>query len=207
MTTCTIRALFPVERGLHWRYKHKTPEGTSHYATDVFGRYKTSEKTYFIMGNPFGVSYFELTPQALYHRGVAPADDVKKVKFYKGGDIIRLEVPLSARNRWSGGASIEKNGRTITTYYNTEILGWGKIEVPAGTFDALVTSSTKTTVFVEKEAHLGKGAIVREHIWYAPQIGVVRRLSFLFHKESGYTLLRDDTLEEFTREKKATSKK
>ena len=199
----TLESLYPMKDGYLWRYKRITSEGVKHYATNYLGRYKKEGDLYHLIGNPYGVSYYKLTPEELILSGIAPAEDLKKVNFYEGKGMVRLKKPLRKGNRWSGQTRLNKSEgeQVISTYYTTEIIGWSKVEVPAGTFDAIVTSTTQNTVFLHKESGFGKGVITGEKIWYTPEIGMVRRLINLLYQDTGAVPLRDDKLEEFIKQK------
>lgn len=199
-----LENLYPMKDGYLWRYERTTREGVKHYATNYLGRYRQEGDLYHLIGNPYGVSYYVQTPEALILAGIAPAEDLKKVSFYEGDGMIRLKKPMRKGTRWSGSTRLEKSeaGQVISTYYTTEIIGWSKVTVPAGTFDAIVTSTTQNTVFLQKESGFGKGVISGEKIWYTPEIGVVRRLINLIYQDTGVEPLRDDKLEEFIRKRK-----
>jgi hypothetical protein len=193
----TIRDLFPLEKGFRWRYTHDTREGTSHYSNEYLGVVTKDGKPYNLLGNPFGVSYFEITPDIIYLRAVAPGEDIENAQFYKGGEMVRLMTPLESGHRWGGKAWVEKEGQPIITAYATEIIGWSKVEVPAGAFDCLVTSSTLNTIFVREKGMVGVGSLAQDMIWYSPGIGIVRRLKYLLYPNQPQELLSDDKLEEF----------
>jgi len=202
ITTATIPTLFPAERGLKWRYLRNSREGQSHYTTNFLGVFSKEDKQYQILGNPYGVSYYTITPEALSLEGIAPADDLKKVDFYKNESLVRLKAPLRSGHRWSGRTRTVKDKEAILTVYSTEIIGWGVVDVPAGRFDTVITSSTLNTLFFKKETGFGKGVLSYEMVWYARDVGIVRRLNFLIYGERQSVPLRDDQLEEFIREEK-----
>ena len=197
-----IETLFPAKPGFRWRYLRETGEGTSHYATDFLGSLTKNEKKYQILGNPYGTSYYEITPDMLVLRGIAPADDIKKVDFYEDGGLIRIKKPVKKGNKWEGKATLKRENEIIITSYRSEILGWSKVNVPVGSFDSLVTSSTLNTVFIKTEDGFGKGAVTMEQIWYAPRVGIVRRTIYLMYPGRPLVMLRDDKLEEFIRERR-----
>lgn len=205
-SSITIQTLFPMDPGLKWRYERTSAEGVSHYVAGVMGATSKGDRVYHILTNPFGVSYYELTSGMLILKGIAPAEEPEQVSFYEEGHIIRLQAPLRKGNRWEGNASLYQTDKTIVTSYRTEIMGWTKVDVPAGTFDAVVTSSTLNTAFIDKKTDVGKGAITSEQVWYSPGIGVVRRINFLLYGQDRVVPVRDDKLEEFTREEPAKIK-
>lgn len=197
--TATLKQLFPFEKGYRWRYLHRTPEGSSRLSSDYIGSIAKDGKTYYMLGNPYGVSYFEFTKDAIYHRAVAPAQEPDAAQYYRDGDMIRLKMPLEKGNRWSSKGWIEMEGQPILTASDTEIMGWSRIEVPAGTYDCLVTSSSLNTLFVRKEMKAGLGSLAHELIWYAPGIGIVQRIKYLVYPGEPEELLNEDKLEEFSR--------
>jgi len=193
----TVSDLFPLEKGFRWRYIHDTREGTSHYSNEYLGVVTKWGEPYKLLGNPFGVSYFEITPDTIYLRAVAPSENIENAQFYKGGEIVRLKIPLVSGNRWSGKTWVEKEGQPIISAYDTEIVGWSKVEVPAGTFDCLVTSTTLNTIFFRNKGRVSVGSFAQDMIWYSPGIGIVRRLKYLLYPKQPQELLSDDRLEEF----------
>ena len=199
-STITIQSLFPVESGLKWRYERTSAEGVSHYVTNVLRSSSKDNHIYSILTNPFGVSYYELTPEMLLLKGIAPAEEPEKVSYYEEGNMIRLQNPIRKGAMWEDRASLDKADGGILTSYRTVISGWGKAEVPAGVFDAVITSTTLNTVFIDKETGLGKGVFSSEQIWYSPGIGIVRRTNFLLYGKDRAVPVRDDKLEEFIRE-------
>jgi hypothetical protein len=196
-----IKTLFPMEKGMKWRYERKSRQGVSRFSTNYLGSVTDNNIKYQLLGNPYGISYFEITPDILYLRGVAPADDPRKVNYYIKGESIRLKEPLIKGNRWHDNILLTKESGTIATGYTTEILGWEKITVPAGTFDALVTSSTLNTIFLNKSDGSAKCLVSNEKIWYSPDNGIVRRLAFIVYGKER-VLHRDDRLEVIVRENK-----
>lgn len=202
LTSITIQSLFPLSRELKWRYERTSREGVSHYAAKYVGTYTKDNEILHILSNPFGASYYASTPHTLTIQGVAPVEDMKSVDFYQEGSIIRLQSPLRRGTRWQGRTLMEKEQDIIITAYDTEILGWEKVKVPAGNFDTLVTSSTQHAIFIKKESGQGKGVFTFERVWYSPEIGMVRRDMYLLYPGDIRIPLRDDKLEEFIREKK-----
>ena len=196
----SMKEIFPVEKGMEWKYKRDSKEGVSHFTTRFLGTFQKEGEEYFILGNPSGVSYFERKDDVLYHSGIAPAEDLKKVKYYRDGKIIRLKKPLKKGEKWEGSAWLDKNGQSIYTNYKTEILGWEQEEVPAGSYDSVVTSSTINNVFLNEETGFGKGVILHEKAWYAPGTGLIHRQRELMYKGGARVMLHNDELETFERE-------
>lgn len=204
----SIEDLFPLRKGLHWRYKRISREGVSHYKTDYLGTFKPKDVACHLLGNPYGVSYIESTDEALYNRGVAPRDKLQNVSFYQDGEMIRLKTPLEEGNSWNGQYRLEQEERTILTAYYTQVLGWQKVNISGTSYDALLTSTTLNTIFIPKGAETGKGNYSRELIWYAPGVGIVRRtMHFLDGSSPEGVLYRDDGLEEFIVDEKSKLKK
>lgn len=199
-SSISIQALFPIDPGIKWRYERTSSEGDSHYVTHVKGAASIGDRVYYILANPFGVSYYELTPEMLVLKGIAPSEEPENVSFYEEGKMIRLKTPLRKGTRWEDKATLILTDTTILSSYRTEIRGWEKVDVPAGTFDAIVTSSTLNTAFIDSKSELGKGAITMEQVWYSPGTGVVRRANYLIYGKDQTIPVRDDKLEEFTRE-------
>jgi hypothetical protein len=197
--TATLKRLFPFEKGYRWRYIHRTPEGESRISSDYIGSVSKEGKEYYMLGNPYGVSYFEFTKDAIYHRAVAPAQEPNAASFYRDGDMIRLQMPLEKGNRWSNKGWLEADGQTRLVVSETEILGWNRIEVPAGTYDCLVTSSSLNTLFLRKEMKAGLGSLAHELIWYAPDVGIVQRMKYLVYPGEPEEFLNEDKLEVFNK--------
>jgi len=194
----TIETLFPMGKEWQWRYESKTRDGISHYTTRYRGTFNREGEVFHLLSNPYGVSYYQIGPDALKVKGVAPAEDLKNVNFYTTGDLTRLKYPLKKGDRWRGRALLDRESDSVITNYATEIIGWETITVPSGTYDALATSSTVNTIFVNREKGFGKGMISRENQWYAPGVGLVRRtINFMYEKDK-MTLYRDDRLQDYT---------
>ena len=120
--------------------------------------------------------------------------------------MIRLRTPLRKGTKWEDKATLYQSDTTILVLYRTEILGWAKVDVPAGTFDALVTSSTLNTAFIDRKTEMGKGAVTTEQVWYSPGIGIVRRVNYLLYGGEQAVPVRDDQLKEFIREEPTKKK-
>ncbi len=199
LTSRTMESLFPVEKGLRWKYQRNSPEGLSYYVTDSFGSIQFKGDTYHLIGNPRKVSYYLVTPEIISTPATAESVEDSKPVFYEGDPMVRLRMPLEKGNRWMGAYRLDEGGRAVYSAYITEIFGREKITVPLGTYDTLVTSSTLNTMFYDRAKGEGKGNRTLEHIWYAPGLGIVRRQTSFEQPEGDYLLYRDDQLVEFTK--------
>lgn len=85
------------------------------------------------------------------------------------------QFPLSAGKKWSATATATDpaDGRSFPVRVEAEVLGWDKVRVPAGEFDAV---KVRRYVYLDyfKQGIRGESWII-ETDWYAPAIGQVAR--------------------------------
>lgn len=196
-TTISVKSLFPAKEGMRWRYLRTTREREVHYNLECNGSEIVGGKEYMIFRNPYGISYYDIDEGSVVTRGIAEVEEPGKPILYSGDGLIRLEKPIRIGNRWEGDFGLETEERIMATHFITEIEDIEKLEVPAGTFDAVLTSTTLSTVFIDNETGFGKVVLTLEHIWYAPDVGMIRRSNAFISPEIGIVPRRDDQLEEF----------
>ena len=82
--------------------------------------------------------------------------------------------PLAAGRSWEGRTTSRDlaTGRDFDVRYSATVVGWERVTVPAGTFDALVV---ERAVFDGFWDYTRKQSEIREREWYAPAIGRVVR--------------------------------
>jgi len=82
--------------------------------------------------------------------------------------------PLAAGRSWDGRVTSHDlaTGRDFAVTYSVRVVGWERVTVPAGTFDALVV---ERAVFDGFWDYTRKQSEIREREWYAPAIGRVVR--------------------------------
>lgn len=87
-----------------------------------------------------------------------------------------LPFPLSAGKKWrhAGTATDPETGRSFPVRIDGEVLGWAKVRVPAGEFDAI---KLRRTVYLDYWDQGVRGqSLIIETDWYAAAVGqVVRR--------------------------------
>jgi hypothetical protein len=87
-----------------------------------------------------------------------------------------FEFPLAPGRTWRAHltASDPETGQRYAVRIDARVLGWDRIRVPAGEFDAL---KVRRLVYIDKVVALERGrAEIVEHDWYAPSVAhVVRR--------------------------------
>lgn len=86
-----------------------------------------------------------------------------------------LPYPMAAGKTWrhTGTATDPATGRTFPVRIDGEVLGWEKVRVPAGEFDALKLRRVVYLDYYEQGVR-GQSWII-ETDWYAPSIGQVAR--------------------------------
>jgi hypothetical protein len=85
-----------------------------------------------------------------------------------------LPFPLSAGKRWQTyvRATDPATGRTNRVRIDGEVLGWERIELPAGAFDAL---KVRRYVYAGNAEFFKTEERITEYDWYVPQLGIVAR--------------------------------
>jgi hypothetical protein len=87
-----------------------------------------------------------------------------------------FDFPLTAGKRWNARATATDpaDGRSFPVRIEARVLGWEKIRVPAGEFDAL---KVRRHVFVDYWVQGDRGqSVIMETDWYAPALQqIVRR--------------------------------
>jgi hypothetical protein len=101
------------------------------------------------------------------------------------------DFPLAAGKTWSGKVRSHDlaTGRDFEVHYSATVVGWDRVKVPAGEFEALVI---ERAVFDGYWDYTRGQSEIREREWYAPAIGrVVRRegrSQFLERMNCGFLL-------------------
>ncbi|GEM_PF-5502434 len=149
---------FPLSKGYRWEYRG-SPGRTGMEITEVSGERFAVELT--LQGRPFSKLYYRLAKDGLYLE--------KQAEYTGKGDslvefkepILILPLPAQPGRKWTGKYTI--GGHEME--YRCEILAEEAVVTPAGTFRALpvVRKSSADARSYSKE-------------WYAPGIGLVRRL-------------------------------
>jgi len=86
-----------------------------------------------------------------------------------------FDFPLVAGKKWvaRSTATDPEDGRSFPVRIEAEVLGWDRIKVPAGEFDAL---KVRRHVFLDYWLQGVRGqSIIRETDWYAPAVNQVAR--------------------------------
>lgn len=86
-----------------------------------------------------------------------------------------LDFPLVAGKRWvaRSTATDPEDGRSFPVRIEAEVLGWERIKVPAGEFDAV---KVQRHVFLDYWLQGVRGqSVIRETDWYAPALNQVAR--------------------------------
>jgi len=81
---------------------------------------------------------------------------------------VALAFPLAAGKRWHARimATDPGDGRRFPVWIDGTVLGWQRVKVPAGEFDAL---KIERIVYIEYWEHAVRGrSVIREYEWYAP---------------------------------------
>jgi hypothetical protein len=86
-----------------------------------------------------------------------------------------LRFPLEPGKQWTGAAEWRTGSGIMTHTVTAQVVGWERITVPAGSFDAV--RITRRGDFIEAQSinyYAGNG-VVADVIWYAPAIGQIVR--------------------------------
>jgi hypothetical protein len=162
-----------VKAGSYWRYEvtdgfTRLPRGSVQYrVSDVMSDSMTVE-----------VQGFDGERTESYTRGwnwlVRPATNMQTFVYAPAYEA--LPFPLSAGKKWrhNGTATDPATGRSFPVRIDGEVVGWTKVRVPAGEFDAI---KLRRIVYLDywEQGVRGQSLII-ESDWYAQAVGqVVRR--------------------------------
>ncbi len=162
-----------VKAGSFWRYEvrdgfTRLPRGSVEYrVADVMSDRMSVE-----------VRSFDGERTESYTRGwnwlVRPATNMQTFVYEPAYEA--LPFPLSAGKKWrhTGTATDPQTGRGFPVRIDGEVLGWQKIRVPAGEFDAI---KLRRVVYLDYWDQGVRGqSVILETDWYAADVGqVVRR--------------------------------
>jgi hypothetical protein len=85
-----------------------------------------------------------------------------------------LPFPLGAGKHWQSSvrATDPATGKTNRVRIDAEVLGWDRVQVPAGAFDAL---KVRRYVYAGNAAFFKTEERIEEYDWYAPALGLIVR--------------------------------
>lgn len=147
----------------HDGYTH-IPQGTVDYRiTGLQGNTVTVER------NQEGrVSQEYYTPQGAWLE--RPLTNLQDLRYRPA--LAALPFPLHAGKRWREyvRATDPKTGRSYRVRIDGEVLGWERVRVPAGAFEAL---KVERHIYAGNFDYFRSEERIIEHDWYAPAVGAV----------------------------------
>lgn len=91
--------------------------------------------------------------------------------FYPG-----LQFPLERGKQWSGKVLWRASSGMLHHQVNSQVTGWERVTVPAGTFDAVKIQVRGTFVESQSLAYYPQQGNIDNVLWYAPAVGqIVKR--------------------------------
>lgn len=104
---------------------------------------------------------------------VRPATNMQSFIYQPAYQAYAFPLSAGKRWRWQGAATDPVDNRSFPIRIDAEVLGWEKVRVPAGEFDA-VKVRRYVSLNYWKQGIRGESWII-ETDWYAPALGQVAR--------------------------------
>jgi hypothetical protein len=153
---------YPLQAGNQWTYKETNFNGTVDYRQEkVFdGENDTVRVGMISNGVSFAEIHYRLTVDGIYKTKVISAYGVDDSKPYQK----ILPVRISAGYTWNWESENQ------TAKETARVVGFEKVTVPAGTFDA---------VLIEYDGNYEDGTAYTDKTWFVKGIGYVKNVSTL----------------------------
>jgi hypothetical protein len=151
---------YPLKVGNKWAYKETVSDGTvMHHQEEVFnGGQDTFRVGLALNGKPFAEIHYRLTDDGIFKTKVISAKGVDDSKPYQK----ILPARINAGYTWNWESESKKAKETA------EVVGFEKVAVPAGTFDA---------VLVQYAGNTEDGTAYTDKTWFVKGIGYVKNVS------------------------------
>jgi hypothetical protein len=151
---------YPLKAGNKWAYKETAPDGkVIHHQEEVFsGGQDTVRVVMALNGKVIAEIHYHLTGEGIFKTKMISAYGVDESKPYQKV----LPARISAGYAWSWESESKKAKETA------KVVGFEKVAVPAGTFDALL---------VQYDGNADDGTAYTEKTWFVKGIGYVKSVS------------------------------